>query len=97
MVVRRLEDGTTETFARLETVGQGGALLWCDEPIPESEETELIICLAGGVIRVRARVLYHLPGDDGVGVGVEFVEVPAKSGDLLHGLVSPPPPGEHRD
>lgn len=90
MVVRRDGDGRGLAFGSLETVGQGGALIRCHEPIPESAEADLAICLAGGVIRARARVLYHLPGEDGLGIGVEFLELRGGSQELLDHLVLAP-------
>lgn len=81
-------EDTVCTFVRLESLGRGGALLSCPEPVPIGARVDLAICLAGGVIRARARVLYHLPDEQGCGVGVEFLELPGDSADLLERLVA---------
>ena len=88
VLVRRLDNGGSVAFGSLETVGRGGALLHCDQPLPDASDAEVAICLAGGVIRARARVLYHLPQEKGLGIGVEFLEISDDSADLLDHLVS---------
>lgn len=104
VVVYHEGEDTGCTFVRLESLGRGGALLSCPEPVPIGARVDLAICLAGGVIRARARVLYHLPDEEGCGVGVEFVELPENSAELLRQLVpsdgeegagdgAPSPPG----
>lgn len=90
-MVRHDGDPSAVAFASLETVGRGGALLRCTEPIPAAPDAELTICLAGGVIRARSRVLYQIPEEDGLGVGVEFLELLGDSGVLLEHLVEPEP------
>lgn len=84
----RAGDPGRVTFGSLETVGRGGALLRCEKPIPTTTDAEVTICLAGGVIRARARVLYHLPHEDGLAIGVEFLDLSDDSADLLDHLVS---------
>ncbi len=75
-------------YLRLEEVGQGGALLRCESELSEGSEVDLEICLAGGVIRVRSRVLYCQPAEDGAfTVGVEFLELAPGSEELLAELV----------
>lgn len=88
VVVYHDGEDTVCSFVRLETVGRGGALLICDEPVPIGDLVDLAICLAGGVIRTRARVLYHLPGETGCGVGVEFVGLSGDAAELLDHLVT---------
>lgn len=93
VVVTSSAGETTCSFARLESVGRGGALLLCDRPLPIGSEVELTICLAGGAIRTRARVLYHLQtgrSDGGeVGLGVEFLSVAGQDAELLDHLTTP--------
>lgn len=93
VVVTSSAGETTCSFARMESVGRGGALLFCDRPLPIGSELDLTICLAGGVIRTRARVLYHLQtdgSDDGeVGLGVEFLGVAGDDAELLEHLTTP--------
>lgn len=83
------------SFARLETVGRGGALLLCDRPLRIGSEVDLAICLAGGVIRTRARVLYHVDaiesGHEATGLGVEFLRVAGDDAELLDHLTTPTP------
>jgi hypothetical protein len=84
--------GTEEcSFVQLERIGRGGALLACDKPIPVGSYVDLAICLAGGVIRTRARVLYHQQSDSGVGIGVEFVAISGDDAELLAHLAAPSP------
>lgn len=88
------------SYLRLDVVGRGGALLRCDAEIAPGTRMDLEICLAGGVIRARARALYCLPRDRDFAIGVEFVGL-AGAGDerLLELLIAaddpdqPPAPG----
>ena len=93
VVVTSSTGDTTCAFARMESVGRGGALLLFDRPLPIGSELELTICLAGGVIRTRARVLYHLQAgrsdDEEVGLGVEFLDVDGDDAKLLDHLTTP--------
>lgn len=86
-MVRHDGDRSRSTFAILEIVGRGGALLRSAEPVPVESEAELAICLAGGVIRARARVLYHLRDPEGLGIGVEFLDLSPSGSELLEQLV----------
>ena len=79
------------SFVQLERVGRGGALLLCNRPVPVGSHVDLAICLAGGVIRTRARVLYHLEWETGVGIGVEFVGISGDDAELLAHLAAPSP------
>jgi hypothetical protein len=82
-------EDTACSFVRLESVGRGGALLLCDQPVPIGAEVDLAICLAGAVIRTRARVVYHRDEDgDGVGIGVEFLELSGDNAVLLEQLIA---------
>ena len=84
--------GETEcSFVQLERVGRGGALLLCKEPVPVGSFVDLAICLAGGVIRTRARVVYHTETEMGVGIGVEFVQISGDDAELLAHLAAPSP------
>lgn len=93
VVVTSSAGETACSFARMESVGRGGALLLCDQPLAVGSELELTICLAGGVIRTRARVLYHLKTgrstDEEVGLGVEFLAVVGDGAELLDHLTTP--------
>lgn len=91
MVLYSPAEGGAGDFVRLESVGRGGALLRCEAPVPVGEVVDLTICLAGGVIRARGRVLYHLQHEDGLGVGVEFLELAPAGEELLEYLVTPDP------
>ena len=91
VVVYTEDEDSACSFVRLESVGRGGALLLCDRPIPIDTELDLAICLAGGVIRTRARVLYHVEAADGVGIGVEFLGVRGDGAELLERLATPTP------
>lgn len=82
-------EDTACSFVRLESIGRGGALLLCDRPVPVGVEVDLAICLAGAVIRTRARIVYHLDADgDGVGTGVEFLELVGDNAVLLEQLIA---------
>jgi len=85
------QDGeeTACAFVRLESVGRGGAFLLCEQPVPVGSEVDLAICLAGAVIRTRARVVYHLEENGGgIGLGVEFLELAGDSAELLEQLIT---------
>jgi hypothetical protein len=83
-------EDTACSFVRLESIGRGGAFLMCEKPVPVGSEVDLAICLAGGVIRTRARVVYHREENgEGVGLGVEFLELPGSSAELLDRLIAP--------
>lgn len=96
MILHSDEGDTTCSFVRLDSVGQGGAFLLCSRPVPIGTQVDLAICLAGGVIRTRARVLYHRRSDDDqdVGIGVEFLALSDDSAQLLDQLVAPASPEE---
>jgi hypothetical protein len=90
-------EDTACSFVRLESVGRGGGLLLCDQPVPVGAEVDLAICLAGAVIRTRARVVYHRDEDgDGVGIGVEFLELTGDNAVLLEQLIAPEDEAEDR-
>lgn len=85
------QDGeeTACAFVRLESVGRGGAFLLCEQPVSVGSEVDLAICLAGAVIRTRARVVYHLEENGGgIGLGVEFLELAGDSAELLEQLIT---------
>jgi len=89
VIYSRDGEETACTFVRLESVGRGGAFLLCDRPMPVGSEVDLAICLAGAVIRTRARVLYHRQENGGgVGVGMEFLELAGDSAELLDQLIT---------
>jgi hypothetical protein len=86
----RSGEDTTCSFVRLESVGRGGVFLRCERPVPVGTEVTLAICLAGGVIRARGRVVYQLEeADEAVGIGVEFLELLGDGAELLEQLVAP--------
>ncbi|HUP43847.1 MAG TPA: PilZ domain-containing protein [Thermoanaerobaculia bacterium] len=83
-------EDTTCSFVRLESVGRGGVFLRCERPVPVGTEVTLAICLAGGVIRARGRVVYQLEeADEAVGLGVEFLELLGDGAELLEQLLAP--------
>lgn len=82
--------GTADADCRylvLDVVGRGGAALRCDSELTPGELVDLEICLSGGVIRTRARVIEcrGTPGD--YRIGVEFVEIAEGDEPLLAALL----------
>ena len=75
-------------YLRIEVIGRGGAQLRSDVPIEPGTRMPLEICLAGGVIEVRARVVYCVERDDAYTVGVELVELGEDAEELLARLIA---------
>ena len=75
------------TYQRLVRVGRGGVELLCRGSLDEGRLVDLEICLAGGVIRARGRVVGSRPAGDGHLVGVAFVDLPPEGEELLAALL----------
>lgn len=87
-VVVNLPAGLDCEYQRLVRVGRGGAELLCRGALPEGEPVEIEICLAGGVIRARGRVVGSRPNRDGHLVGVAFHELAPEDAVLLADLLA---------
>lgn len=75
------------TYQRLVLVGRGGAELVCNASLPTGAVVGLEICLAGGVIRARGRVVGSRPAGEGHLVGIAFLELPPEDEELLAALL----------
>ena len=80
------DDGSC-AYLRLAGVGRGGAHLGSPEAIEPGTGMQLEICLAGAVIRCRARAVWCHPRSDGFDVGVEFERLAAGDEPLLEHLI----------
>jgi hypothetical protein len=81
-------DGADCRYLLLEVVGRGGAELLCESEVPTGALLDLEICLSGGVIRVRARVIECRGVAGDYRVGVEFVEMAEEDEPLLAALLA---------
>lgn len=81
------DDGAC-AYLRLAVVGRGGAHLRSSVAIERGTEMRLEICLAGGVIRCRARAVWCIPRPEGFDVGVEFTSLAAGDEPLLEHLLA---------
>jgi hypothetical protein len=84
-------DGSAERGCRyllLDVVSRAGGELVCGSKLTPGEVVELEICLSGGVIRVRARVIdcRGAPGD--YRIGVEFLVIGDDDDQLLTALLA---------
>ena len=81
--------GQPQAFGRLEIVGGGGALVRCRHEFSVGERLDMLICLAGGVIPAKVRVVYAEENGDGNGwaVGVEFRYLGEGGAELLRSVM----------
>ncbi len=76
-------------FVCTETIGLGGCMVRCPEPMEPDSRAEVRICLAGGVIRAACRVAYcRRDGGGEYEVGVEFLSVVESDRPLLDAVVA---------
>jgi hypothetical protein len=80
------EDGSC-AYLRLVVVSRGGAHLRSPEAIERGTPMRLEICLAGAVIRCRARAVWCIQRSEGFDVGVELTDLVAGDEPLLEHLL----------
>ncbi len=79
LLVKKVGDEDSEALAKTRSVGGGGCMFVHHEPLGVGARVELLISLAGRVIKVEGCVAWEVvkaPGD--VEVGVEFLSISPK-------------------
>ncbi len=79
---------STFTSSHLSNVSRGGACIRTERPLPPDTDVKMVLWLPGSsAIRVRGRVVWsHQPrskGEEAVGSGIRFVDVPPADRELL--------------
>ena len=76
LLVKKIGDDTSESLAKTRTVGGGGCMFVHHETLGVGSDIELLISLAGRVIKAYGRVVWEVVNEPGrVEVGVEFVMI----------------------
>ncbi len=89
LLVKKLGGEASESLAKTRTVGGGGCMFVHHEPLGVGASIELLISLAGRVIKARARVVWEVVAKPGhVEVGVEFLSISAKDRKALENALA---------
>ena len=89
LLVKRIGDDSSESLAKTRTVGGGGCMFVHHEPLGVGQRIELLISIAGRVVKAEGRVVWEEVGEPGsVEVGVEFLNISPKDRKTLENALA---------
>jgi hypothetical protein len=76
LLVKKIGDEASEALAKTRTVGGGGCMFVHHETLGLGSGVELLISLAGRVIKAQGKVVWEVVAEPGrIEVGVEFLRI----------------------
>ncbi|MGD1146762.1 MAG: PilZ domain-containing protein [Thermoanaerobaculaceae bacterium] len=89
LLVKKIGDEASESLAKTRTVGGGGCMFVHHEPLGVGARVELLISLAGRVIKAQGRVVWEVIVETGrVEVGVEFLSISPKDRQAIENALA---------
>jgi hypothetical protein len=89
VLVSKPEPQAAEGFAKTRVVGMGGCGFVVPAPLGVGSTIDLSLSIGGRVISAVAQVVYEIPRESGVEVGVEFVRLDKSDRQFLRRYLNP--------
>ena len=89
LLVKKIGDEASEALAKTRTVGGGGCMFIHHEPLGVGSGVELLISLAGRVIKAQGKIVWEVVTEPGhVEVGVEFLRISPRDKKTLESALA---------
>jgi len=89
VLVSKPEPQAAEGFGKTRVVGLGGCCFVVPASLGVGSPIDLSLSIGGRVVSALAQVVYEIPRDGGVEVGVEFVRLDSSDRQFLRRYLNP--------